>query len=244
MSACDYSLVLAISNADALEELEAARKFLGMGADAFILSGSDHHPELLNMFKRRNIPFVFTSIWDPACEYPTIGYDNSALAKDAVEYLASDGHRNIAIAHGPLERNDRTRARKTGALLADCLAVSTCFFETEISVAGGKSVAKAILNSANQYSAILCFSDVIALGVYFHLQDVGIKIPDEISIMGFDNLDWSQHIVPALTTIHLPAKDMGKCVANVLVDHLEAGRPIVSTQLFGHIISRASVMKH
>ena len=68
------------------------RKLLGMGADAFILSGADHHTELIDLFQRREIPFVFTSIWDAASVHPTIGYDNFELARGAVEYLVAHGH--------------------------------------------------------------------------------------------------------------------------------------------------------
>ena len=241
LSTRGYSLVLAISNGDQEEELEAARKLLGMGADAFILSGAHHHDELLGIFERRGIPFVFTSVWDLACGSPTIGYDNFELAKQAVEYLARKDHKEIAIVHGPLDESDRTRARKAGAASASSNCVCAEFFETELSVAGGKVVTKHILSLNKTYSAILCFSDVLALGVYFGLQEAGIRIPDDLSVMGFDNLDWSGHIVPPLTTIDLPAGEMGTSVASELMNHMESREEIKSKQLFGQIIERGSV---
>ncbi|MEM9330035.1 MAG: LacI family DNA-binding transcriptional regulator [Pseudomonadota bacterium] len=236
-----YSLVLSISNADATEELGAARKLLGMGADAFILSGADHSTELLDLFRRRHIPFVFTSIWNGKSPYPTIGYDNHALAKLAVEYLISKGHQNIAVVHGPLLESDRTRSRKEGALSAQSSNVSIAFFETDLSVSGGKTVVRSIKESGKNFTAILCFSDVIALGVYFRLQELGIAIPDDVSVMGFDNLDWSEFIVPALTTIYLPAAEMGHSVAEALMDHLETKEAMVSSEVPGHIVERQSV---
>jgi len=75
-----YSLVMAISNADPEEELEAARKLLGMGAEAFILTGADHSQELLDTFERRSVPYVLTSIYDSASAGPSVGYDNQQLA--------------------------------------------------------------------------------------------------------------------------------------------------------------------
>lgn len=236
-----YSLILAISNGDEQEELESARKLLGMGADAFILSGALHHEELISLFTRRNIPFVFTSIWDLECGYPTIGYDNFNLARNAIEYLSLQGHARIAVAHGPLVSSDRTQERKAGAVAAGANLDAIDFYETELSVNGGKNAAASIASSGGGYSAVLCFSDVLALGTYFSFQEAGIKIPDEISVMGFDNLDWSKHIVPALTTIDLPAAEMGVSVANELMKHLKEGDPVSSTQLFGRIIERSSV---
>jgi len=102
MSERGYSLVLAISNADSEDELAAARKLLGMGAEAFIITGREHSQELIDMFRRRNVPYAFTSVWDKHRELPTIGYDNYSLAKQAVEFLHAHGHCNIAIVHGSL----------------------------------------------------------------------------------------------------------------------------------------------
>jgi LacI family transcriptional regulator len=239
----DYSLVLAISNADPQEEFKVARQLLGMGAEAFILSGSDHSQDLLDMFDRRNTPYVYTSIWDQNSPIPTIGYDNHELAARAVKYLASNGHERIAIIHGPLHESDRTRSRKAGAIGAIEDQLTIDFFEAELSVEGGKYMVQSILSTNTQYTAILCFSDVLALGVYFALFEAGIKIPVDISVMGFDNLDWSKHAAPPLTTIDLPAEKMGQEVASQIMESLEKAQPIVSTLLTANIVIRCSVQK-
>lgn len=241
LDAHNYSLVLAISNADKNLELKAARKLLGMGADAFILSGSDHHDELMGLFARRNTPFVFTSVWEPECDGPTIGYDNFELSRRAVNYLASRGHRHIAVVHGPLADSDRTRSRKAGAEDAASDVVDLHFYETELTATGGKEIVEAVIGSDSNCTAVLCFSDVLAQGVYFALQAASISIPEEISLMGFDNLDWSADVIPALTTINLPARRMGVEVATQLINHLEQGEKIQTTQLTGELVERQSV---
>ncbi|MCB1807179.1 MAG: LacI family DNA-binding transcriptional regulator [Candidatus Competibacteraceae bacterium] len=237
----DYSLVLAISNANREAEVKAARQLLGMGAEAFILSGSDHHQVLLEMFGRRSVPYVFTSIWEPHNAGPTIGYDNYALATRAVEFLAAHGHERIAVFHGPLDESDRTRARRDGAMAATKGRLRLDFFETRLSVEGGKDAVRLMLAAGLQYSAVLCFSDVIALGTYFSLFERGIRVPADMSVMGFDNLDWSEHVVPPLTTIDLPAEKMGVEVATQLIENLETAKPIVPTLLAAEIIKRRSV---
>ena len=239
----DYSLVLAISNADRREELKAARQLLGMGAEAFILSGSDHSQSLLDMFDRRGVPSVFTSVWEKQTTHPTIGYDNYALAVRAVKFLASHGHQKIAVIHGPLNESDRTRSRREGACGVIDTRLTIDFFEVELNVKGGKYAVQSILEAAIQYTAILCFSDVLALGAYFSLLKAGLKIPDDISVMGFDNLDWSEDVVPSLTTIDLPAEQMGADVATQLMDNLDNSKPVVSTLLTAEIIMRQSVKK-
>lgn len=237
-----YSLVLAISNSDQEVELTAARKLLGMGAEAFILSGAIHSADLFDLFDRRGVPYVFTSIWDKDSSVPTIGYDNRALAREAVSYLWSKGHRNIAVLHGPAQESDRTLARIEGAKASGIDDLRLDFFETSLDVAGGKEALHQALAVGEGYTAALCFSDVLALGAYFGLGEAGKIIPDDFSVMGFDNLDWSGSVVPPLTTINLPARQMGSTVASQLIDFLESGAPLMPTELTGKILERQSVL--
>lgn len=237
-----YTLVLAVSNSDADEEQRAARKLLGMGAQAFILSGAVHRQDLIEMFERRDVPFVFTSVWAETADKPTIGYDNARLAADAVRYLVDCGHTEIGVIHGPLVESDRTRARKQGAQTMAAIANLT-YFETPLSVHGGKLAVRKVFEASSGITALLCFSDVLALGAYFGLMKAGKCIPDDISVMGFDNLDWSADAEPALTTIDLPASDMGRAVAQQIMDSLENNGTLHTHQLEANIMERASVRK-
>ncbi|MEP3330736.1 substrate-binding domain-containing protein [Sedimentitalea sp.] len=238
-----YSLVMAISNADEEAELNAARKLLGMGAEAFILTGASHSAVLMQTLARHNVPHVLTSIWDPTNPAPTIGYDNAELAGEAVKYLIARGHRHIAVVHGPLSESDRTAARKQGAEAAGMGKAELQFIETELSVAGGKAAANRFLPANPECTAVLCFSDVLAMGVYFRLAEVGKSIPEDLSVMGFDNLDWSVETVPALTTINLPALAMGRSAATELVRNLEKGTSVRNQHLSAEIVERASVRR-
>ncbi|MEO1140121.1 MAG: LacI family DNA-binding transcriptional regulator [Pseudomonadota bacterium] len=238
-----YSLVLAVSNADEEEELKSARKLLGMGAEAFILSGTAHCPTLLETFERRQVPHVFTSVWDPDNPVATIGYDNAELARNAVQYLASLGHQEIGILHGPLAESDRTVARRQGAETVTSANMQLSFFETQLSVSGGKTATTEMLSRNLGCTALLCFSDVLALGAYFGLAEAGMTVPRDMSVMGFDNLDWASETVPPLTTIDLPAYDMGRAVAEEIIDYLERGVPLQKQLLSAQIIKRASVAK-
>lgn len=90
-------------------------------------------------------------------------------------------------------------------------------------------------------SALLCFSDVIALGAYFGLAEAGKRVPDDMSVMGFDNLDWASQTLPPLTTIDLPAADMGRAAALQIIDNLESGLALQPYLLPARIIERGSV---
>ena len=100
-----------------------------------------------------------------------------------------------------------------------------------------------VLQGEAKPTAILCFSDVLALGVYFGLSEAGLSIPDDMSVMGFDNLDWTKDTHPPLTTINLPATEMGKAVATQIMNHLETGAPLIGEQLNAEIVERSSAKK-
>ena len=241
MASGGYSLVLAISHANEEDELKAARKLLGMGAEAFILSGDAHSLELFDLFERRNVPFVVTSVWNLVRDYPLIGYDNFSLSSEAVQFIANKGHTDIAILHGPLSQNDRTRMRREGALSKQSEHINLTFFETSLDVAGGKIAIRRALDGNDKLTAALCFSDVLALGAYVELNRSGLIIPDDFSVMGFDNIDWAEAVEPPLTTIELPDYKMASEVASQLMAHLEFGTPIESIEVFGQIIERKSL---
>lgn len=237
----NYSLVLAVCHGDPDQEFLAVRKLLGMGAEAFILSGAVHLVELTETLTRRQVPYVFTSIWDAESPTPTIGYDNTQIAANSVRYLADKGHRRLGIIHGPLAENDRTVARRAGALSAATDSLTLDCVETVLTVEGGKrAIAEALARDAG-ITAVLCMSDVMALGVYFGLSEAGLRVPDDVSVMGFDNLDWAKDAVPPLTTNDLPAGLMGREVATQFVDHLEDGAVLMPRLLPSRIVERASV---
>ncbi|MEM7668648.1 MAG: LacI family DNA-binding transcriptional regulator [Pseudomonadota bacterium] len=238
-----YSLVLAVSNGSETDELAAARKLLGMGAEALILSGAAHSSELNDLLARRGVPHAFTSVWDPESSVPTIGYDNETLARDAIRFIAGKGHKKIAVVHGPTAESDRTRARTTGAEAGRSDKTVVDVFECRLDVPGGKAAANRVLRAGTDYTAIFCFSDILALGVYFALIERGITIPDAMSVMGFDNLDWTGAVVPGLTTINIPATKMGFDVADQLILHLEDGEPVAPTKVDGWIVERGSVVE-
>ena len=234
-----YSLVIATSENDRTVELARARSLLEMGAKALIVSGLDHEPELAELARRFGTPVVGTSLYNPAAEFPTIGYDNAGLARDAMQYLIGLGHANIALFHGPAAGNDRTRLRIKGAEgLGQGLALRNV--ETELSVKGGVRAVKRILTWKVPPTAILCLSDVLALGAMFELQRIGLRVPEDISVMGFDNISWTEQIHPPLTCMNLPVAEMGRLSASAICEYLSKGTPIESVQLSGELMPRRS----
>lgn len=238
-----YFLTIALSNDNSDGEVESARRLLAMGAEALILSGADHNGNFLRSLAEKEIPAVFTSVWDPNAACPTIGYDNYSLAQVALKHLEMLGHRRIAVLHGKTSRSDRTRARILGIKEGKAKGTSVAFFEGDMSAEAGAQAMRAALGNMKHVTAVIGLSDVIALGAIFEARRQGIALPNELSIMGFDNLAWSNECSPRLTTLSLPTVRMGRAAAEALVWKLEGQKEISPMLLHGELIVRESTTK-
>ncbi|MEO0913466.1 MAG: LacI family DNA-binding transcriptional regulator, partial [Pseudomonadota bacterium] len=216
------SLVVATTGGDAQVELEKAKGLLEIGVEGLIVSGIARGAAFAQLTDRTQVPVIATSYYDPACGLPTIGYDNRVVAQAALEHLCALGHRTIAVLHGPRRNNDRTEARIAG-ILERAEGLSVALYEAEIGVAGGSAAVARLVEGGLRQSALLCLSDVLAVGALFEFQRRGIGVPGQISIMGIDDLPGSSCTVPALSTVRLPVSDMGGQAAAALARWLETG---------------------
>ncbi|NIA69296.1 LacI family transcriptional regulator [Pelagibius litoralis] len=238
-----YALVIATTDGDPQQEMVRVGEVLNMGAEGLILSGATHPPELLRLIEQRGLPTVCTSIHDPRYVLPTIGYDNAALGREALRYLIGLGHRRVAVVHGPLENNDRTVLRLKGVKRGagkDCVLD---LVETSLDSEGGALSTRRLLEGPERPTAILCLSDVLALGVLFEARRSGFSVPADLSIMGFDDLDWAAVCEPPLTTLRLPTARMGRCTADALVDYLDNDSELPHVKLKAALVERASTAK-
>lgn len=239
-----YALVVATTQYDPDKEAARARELLDMGAEGLVLSGAQQTDTLLSLLANADISTVCSSIHQTDNGLIAIGYDNASISNQAIAYLHTLGHDRIAIVHGPDCINDRTQQRLKGIQqAAKRLGVSISCYETTLDIAGGSDAAKQLLQQPLRYSAVLCLSDVIALGILFEANHRKIAIPDAISLMGFDDLEWAALSHPALTTIRLPTGRMGRKIADALVGKLEHGHELESITLKAHIVERDSTAK-
>ena len=238
----NYGLIIATAGEDPELEEKRARELIDLGAEAVVVSGAVHNDRLVRFLASAGIPIVCASV-SAAGALPAIGYDNAALAAQAVRYLARQGHDRVGIAHGPPENNDRTRLRLDGAMgEAEKLGLAIDTTCVPLSVEGGSLAAGHLLTPENTpISAALCLSDVLALGFMFEAERRRVTIPDDVSLMGFDDLDWAAVSSPPLTTIHLPTEDMGRQAATAIIDRLDKGIKIENLRIDADIIERGSV---
>jgi len=219
-----YNLILALSEYDLDLEMQQCRSLVEAGIDGLMLEGGLHDPVLYELLQKRGIALVNTGVYDPGAPHPTIGFDNRAAARRLTEHLLDLGHREIAMIAGPTGGNDRATARVAG--VREALAARALPFpdrrlvERPYRVIEGRLGLRALMASDPGITAVVCGNDVLAGGVLIEAQALGLSVPRDLSVAGFDDLDWAAQIPPGLTTLALPAKEIGHLAADYLIDAL------------------------
>ncbi|UPA26761.1 LacI family DNA-binding transcriptional regulator [Shinella oryzae] len=208
LSSRGYMLILSTNGYDIDVELEQARNLISRGVDGLILRGDCHHQALRDLLTARNIPFINVGIYNPAQPHPSIGVDNEAAAHRAMTHLIDLGHRRIGVVSALQRNNDRASARIRGfrrALAEHGLALpEEWHVEVRYTLDDAREAARQILIGRSVPTAIACGNDVLAYGVMLEAERRGLTIPADLSVVGFDDLEWSRHLRPALTTLHIP----------------------------------------
>lgn len=237
-----YAVILATTDGDPHKERAEIRHLLAMRVDGLVLTGATHASQTLDDMRRAAVPAIFTSTYSPEAAYATVGHDNRGAAIAATRHLVELGHRRISVIHDETCCDDRSRHRIAGVRAAAAIVDADLrFVETEPSAEGGVRACRRAINAPEPPTALLCLDDSLAIGALCALNRAGVAVPRQISVMGFGDGDWSAYTAPALTTMRMPAAEMGATAAAQLIDHLENGRPLTSVVIASEIAQRDSV---
>jgi LacI family transcriptional regulator len=233
LDANGYSLVLAEHHYDLAQEVRMTEQLLGRGVDAFVFVGTHHDPALFAMLESHRRPFVLTWGVDPMHRHPSIGFDNRAATFEMTRHLIALGHRRIGLLSAVTEGNDRATERGAGMRMA--LAQAGLSLDERhaefgpIDLAAAAGMMRRLLATAPRPTAVVATNDVFAVGGMMACREMGVRIPDDISITGVDNTDLGATQTPPLTSIATPIVDIGRAAAEQVVARLE-GKPFVAFQ--------------
>ena len=192
----------------------------------------------------RVYPVVVVSERIPGTSFPTVGIDNVAAAHRATTHLVDLGHRLIGHIAGPKDNiltGERIRGWRT-ALRAHGLAPSHSLVAYgDFSIASGRSAARHFLRSDPRPTAIFAANDEMAMGAVAELKQHGLLVPADISIVGFDDIEFAEVYDPAITTVRQPRFDMGRVAMSLVIQQLR-GEPFApgETVLPAEFVVRAS----
>jgi LacI family transcriptional regulator, repressor for deo operon, udp, cdd, tsx, nupC, and nupG len=185
------------------------------------------------------IPFVNACECVHGVQAPTIKVDNVAAARTMTSHLLSLGHRRIGAILGP-EKSPLTRDRLRGyrnALRADGITFDEALVtHGNFALHSGGQAAELLMRIKQAPTAIFCFNDEMAFGAIQWLKSNGFSVPRDVSVAGFDNIEFSAYCDPALTTIAQPARELGRVAMNDLYEILKGGKVgpkerVLTTQL-------------
>jgi LacI family transcriptional regulator len=249
-----YTLLLANSDYDSDKEEAQIKAMVAQGVDALMLIGSSHNAQAMSFLAARKIPVLLTWSCRPdsadtaeLAGLPCIGFDNFSAAYQATNYLLDLGHTRLGVIAGSTVNNDRAAARvkAVSAALAERglppprhASTSTSYLVSE-----GKAALHMLMHGKDKAAhptAVMCMNDILAYGALLAAKELQLAVPGDLSITGFDDLDFSASLSPSLTTVHIPAEAIGKTAAAYLVDSLEGRQPILPPPLVAELVPRKS----
>jgi LacI family transcriptional regulator len=214
---------------DLKRETAQIRVLLEKGVEGIVAVGTHHLPETMKLLRGREVPFVITYAVCENMDFPFVGFDNVKAGGMAARYLVTLGHRRLAMIAGVTWRNDRAADRVRGFCeTAAALGISREsieIVEAPYRMATGEAALRIILDKRPDVTAVFCGSDILAVGALKECRRRGLEIPAQLSIVGFDNLEIAEYVTPSLTTIAIPAEEMGARSAEFLLSK-PAQRPL------------------
>ncbi|MCB1379391.1 MAG: substrate-binding domain-containing protein [Alphaproteobacteria bacterium] len=243
LSTLGASTIVITTGFDNRDVFDNVRQLTERGAEALLLVGEVEDVRLRDYILHTRIPVVTTYSAPPEETVPAVGFDNYKATREAVMHLAGLGHRDFAMIASRTEGNDRQRARVaayTDFLTEAGLNGLDCIYKRAFEMRGGADVMNQILREHPETTAVVCNSDVFAIGAMDACRKNGLKIPEDISIVGCDDFDFAELLYPPLTTITVPAAEMGRLAAEKLWSAVTDKEPIEGELIETRLIVRGS----
>jgi DNA-binding LacI/PurR family transcriptional regulator len=212
-------------------------------ADGLLLVGLNSI-SLIRGLMGLNLPLVLLNSRFPELSVDSVVSDFYQGTQDAMTHLLGLGHREIGFLHGPL--NDYTAQSRLEAYHVSLIRAGLPFrpellVETDFTFQGGEMAADTILERGVSFSALCCANDSIAIGALRTLSRVGLKVPEQVSVIGFDDIEAAQLVSPPLTTIHADIAALGSVgVARLLERATRKDWPPQHIALNNRLVVRSS----
>lgn len=214
------TLLVASSSYRPSLEAEQIRALVARGADGLLLIGHQRDDKIYAFLDRQQVPVLVSWAYDPIQPKPSVGFDNRAAMRAMAANVLARGHRRIAVITARQADNDRARERVAGVRDAMNDAgvnpTSLSIFETNYAIEAGSAALASLIASSPAPTAVICGNDVLAVGALLAAQRLGMRVPQDISITGFDDIELANVTTPALTTVHVPHRKMGVLAARQL----------------------------
>lgn len=211
----NFITMLCNADLDTKKEVDYLEELSRRGVDGYIIASSAISNQAINdSLRKKNLPYIVLDQKKAEGFSDAVLTDDYAGGKLAGEHLSQLGHQKVAIVL-PEDATENIRTRLTGfqKMYPDVVLI-----HAELSKAGGRKAAEEIVQT--DVTAIFAINDELAFGIYLGLADLGKKIPQDYSVIGYDNIDMCEYVTPQLTTIAQPIYELGQTTAELLLDRI------------------------
>lgn len=219
-----YTLAVAATGYDPTVERAHIRNLIASGVDGLMLVGAVRSQDTYALMESKNVPYVLAWVREEDTHHAFVGFDNAQAAANVTRYLIDQGHRHFAMIAGITEGNDRASARLAGfrQVLADhgLDPEAAPLIETQFGMREGRLAFRELMQKTPRPTAVVCGADPFAYGAIFEANAMGLDIPGEVSVTGFDNMELGEQLVPGVTSVQTPQVEMGTQAGDYLLARL------------------------
>src|SRR3954466_7187630 len=213
-----FEVVVANTDYRSEQLVTSIRLMIGRRVAGLAAIVSEMDPALIDELTESGIPVVFYDVGAPRKNITSIKVNYRRGVEKILDYLHSMGHRRLGFVghHAVLAPiNERLKSVMEAAARFPSMEVRTAA-DTD-TLEGGRQAARALLGAGYEPTAIICVNDIMAMGTLRELRERGMRVPEDVSVTGFDNVKLSEFCYPALTTVHIPRDQVGHLVSDALL---------------------------
>ena len=219
-----YEILVSSTNYDPKRMSLCIRRMLERKAEGVAVMTFGIEEPLLDQLAERNIPMVFVDVGPDRPGISVLKVDYHHGIRQGVQHLAALGHRNIAFVSGPARLHSaQSRVSAFSKSLEECGIPldPSWLIEGDHTLEGGILAMEKLLEADTRPTALMCSNDMTAIGVLHKAYRAGLRIPDDLSIIGFDDIHMARVTIPPLTSIHMSRLDLARAAVTALRAHVE-----------------------
>jgi LacI family transcriptional regulator len=248
-----YEILIGSTNYDPERMQRCIRRIVERNAEGVAVMTFGIEQPLLEQLADRNIPLVFVDVGPEKPGISVLKVDYCQGIRQGVQHLAALGHRDIAFVTGPLRLHSaQSRLEAFKKSLQECgVAVEPrLILEGDHTMEGGMAAAEKLLTYKHLPTAVMCSNDMLAIGVLHKLWRGGVRVPDDVSLIGFDDIHMAEMTIPPLTSVQMSRSELAHAAFNALRAHVEKTHPQREYNIETRLVVRESTafprgtMKH
>ncbi len=239
----NYSVFLANCNADPDREIKVVQSFEDRRVDGIVVTASRVGALYAEVLEKMRMPIVLLNNQHPSQFAHSVLIENSGASRRAVRHLIELGHRRIAYIgdrFGYGSDSERFSGYRSALDEADVPFLPDLVVHGDGKAEGGSAAMEKLLAATALPTAVFCYNDMTAIGALKTLRAHGLRAPDDISLVGFDDLPLALYMDPPLTTVRQPKHEMGKLAMQVLLKLIAGSEAEQNIKVSGELILRQS----